>query len=718
MRKLLQTLFFFLLLTQICFAQLERLSHPLFYEPDRSDYPLKPAIMDSTQLDSIINATMSVHNIPGLSALIIKKESGIVWKRNYGYANVAQNKAVEDTTLFLLASISKTILATAVMQFWEADSFDLDDPINDYLEGFQVFNPYYPSDIITIRMLMTHTSSISDRWPWLHNFTYCGDNPMMLDSFLINYLTPGGSYYNPNLNFYNKAPGAEWQYSNVASSILALLVERFSDMSFNQYCRENIFDPLEMHRSSFLIAELDTNNIATPYLWNGSQYVPYCHQGHILCPAGFLRSNKIELQKFLSTYMNWGKYNGNTILDSSTVALMLSDQLGYPVPGYGDYQGLIWYQSGELNGRFPWGHQGSFNGGKTGMFFKQEEDWGIICLMNSEESDATLIYLLNKLCDYAHLYGNIYALNPTVNKSYAQVNVDSVLFRTRFSNIHNHPFTPHLIYVNTDSTLIDSLTLFDDGLHGDSLANDGIYGGYIPKQQSENFYYLGVSTIDHETNKYFSTPDISRFTTAGPVVLDSISYSKGSSNFFNIKVYVFNQGVSKTITDASVRLICNDNWISTLTPQVLNLPEIPPGETVSPTSQFRAYYIDSLFPGYFNFKVEVMSDRWIYWTDSMQVVVTGIESEEISPTEFVLEQNYPNPFNPTTTFKYSIPQTSKVVIKVYDILGNEIELLIDEEKTVGTYELTWNAASLPSGVYFYQLKAGEYVNTKKMILLK
>jgi hypothetical protein len=90
----------------------------------------------------------------------------------------------------------------------------------------------------------------------------------------------------------------------------------------------------------------------------------------------------------------------------------------------------------------------------------------------------------------------------------------------------------------------------------------------------------------------------------------------------------------------------------------------------------------------------------------------------VFPTEFKLSQNYPNPFNPSTTFRYSIPQTSKVVIKVYDILGNEIVTLMDEEKSIGTYELTWNAASLSSGVYFYQLKAGEYTAVKKMILLR
>jgi photosystem II stability/assembly factor-like uncharacterized protein len=98
----------------------------------------------------------------------------------------------------------------------------------------------------------------------------------------------------------------------------------------------------------------------------------------------------------------------------------------------------------------------------------------------------------------------------------------------------------------------------------------------------------------------------------------------------------------------------------------------------------------------------------------------SVEEEQIDemPTGYSLSQNYPNPFNPSTTFRYSIPNESKVIIKVYDILGKEIATLMDEEKSVGTYELTWNASSLPSGVYFYQLKAGDFIKTKKMTLLK
>jgi hypothetical protein len=100
-------------------------------------------------------------------------------------------------------------------------------------------------------------------------------------------------------------------------------------------------------------------------------------------------------------------------------------------------------------------------------------------------------------------------------------------------------------------------------------------------------------------------------------------------------------------------------------------------------------------------------------------LITGLNDSESPVAEsFGLLQNYPNPFNPSTTFRYSIPQTSKVVITVYDILGNEIATLMDEEKSVGTYELIWNAENLSSGIYFYQLKAGNFFQTRKMILLK
>ena len=88
------------------------------------------------------------------------------------------------------------------------------------------------------------------------------------------------------------------------------------------------------------------------------------------------------------------------------------------------------------------------------------------------------------------------------------------------------------------------------------------------------------------------------------------------------------------------------------------------------------------------------------------------------PISFNLEQNYPNPFNPTTTISYSIPVTSFITLKVYDILGREVTTLINEEKPAGTYNLNFNASNLTSGVYFYKMKAGEYASTKRMVLIR
>ena len=90
----------------------------------------------------------------------------------------------------------------------------------------------------------------------------------------------------------------------------------------------------------------------------------------------------------------------------------------------------------------------------------------------------------------------------------------------------------------------------------------------------------------------------------------------------------------------------------------------------------------------------------------------------VSPTAFTLGQNYPNPFNPSTKINYSIPQSSNIIMKVFDILGREVATLVNEEKPSGEYEVEFSGSNLPSGIYFYQLKAGAYSETKKMILIK
>ncbi|MCH8033327.1 MAG: T9SS type A sorting domain-containing protein [Bacteroidetes bacterium] len=98
--------------------------------------------------------------------------------------------------------------------------------------------------------------------------------------------------------------------------------------------------------------------------------------------------------------------------------------------------------------------------------------------------------------------------------------------------------------------------------------------------------------------------------------------------------------------------------------------------------------------------------------------VVSIEDDPPINKDFYLSQNYPNPFNPTTNISYSISQRSFVTLKIYDVLGNEITTLINKEMQSGSYEVEFDASNLPSGIYFYQIRAGAFVDTKKLVLMK
>jgi len=106
------------------------------------------------------------------------------------------------------------------------------------------------------------------------------------------------------------------------------------------------------------------------------------------------------------------------------------------------------------------------------------------------------------------------------------------------------------------------------------------------------------------------------------------------------------------------------------------------------------------------------------WAAPIDISVLDAEEQNLPPSDFKLNQNYPNPFNPSTTLSFIVGQRSFVSLKVYDVLGNEVALLINEEKLPGVYEINFNASGLSSGIYFYKLTAGSFTETKKMVLLR
>jgi hypothetical protein len=110
-------------------------------------------------------------------------------------------------------------------------------------------------------------------------------------------------------------------------------------------------------------------------------------------------------------------------------------------------------------------------------------------------------------------------------------------------------------------------------------------------------------------------------------------------------------------------------------------------------------------------------------TVSLDITVTGIEDNPIVPTGYALEQSYPNPFNPTTNIVFSIPQTEKVTLTIFNLLGQKIATLVDGSVLAGTHVVSWNGRDglgrqLPSGVYFYRLSTSRFSEARRMVLLK
>ena len=103
---------------------------------------------------------------------------------------------------------------------------------------------------------------------------------------------------------------------------------------------------------------------------------------------------------------------------------------------------------------------------------------------------------------------------------------------------------------------------------------------------------------------------------------------------------------------------------------------------------------------------------------SLSSIATDVNISNNLPTEYSLEQNHPNPFNPTTTINYTLPGEGHVTLKIYDIQGNEIKTLVNETKAAGYYNVVFDASNLSSGLYFYSIRSGDFLSTKKMLLLK
>jgi CubicO group peptidase (beta-lactamase class C family) len=279
----------------------------------------------------------------------------------------------------MLASVSKTITLTAIMQLWEEGRFALDDDINPHLQ-FPVYNPHYPDEVITFRQLLTHTSSIKDNWAVLSSvYSFGVDSPIDLETFMTEYFTPGGLYYSATQNFYSYEPGEAHHYCNQAVTLSGYLVEAIADQPFDDRSQERVLDPLGMNATNWHLEGLDLDQLAMPYGYDeATGFFPYGHFTYPDYPAGGLFSNIRELAVFLMMYMNSGIYHGIRILDEDTVDLIFSPQ----VPDINPNQGLIWFYL-QHEGHTYIGHGGSDIGVHCFIAFRPSDQIGALVLSNA-----------------------------------------------------------------------------------------------------------------------------------------------------------------------------------------------------------------------------------------------------------------------------------------------------------------------------------------------
>jgi CubicO group peptidase (beta-lactamase class C family) len=334
-------------------------------------------ITNSSEFEEYVQDEMEFQHIPAMSILVFK-ENEILYENYLGQANLQQNFALRDDHLFLLASVSKVVTATALLQLFEDGQFSLNDKINDYLPfSFSIPNQ---TTAITFQMLLTHTSGIADGSALDNQYYYGEDSPVSLGFFLENYLVPGGDFYNASENFHDFEPGTNHEYSNVGSALIALLVEEISGVNFNTYCKQNIFNPLGMSNTFWRLDEI-SQTIVTPYNYNNGQFETIQHYTFTDYPNGGLRSTGKDLFKFLRAFTQGGLSNNYELLSQNTISAMITPQ----IPSIDNEVGLHLFLMNADKGL--WGHDGSEQGVATIMAFNPSTKVGAIILTNQGEAE-------------------------------------------------------------------------------------------------------------------------------------------------------------------------------------------------------------------------------------------------------------------------------------------------------------------------------------------
>ncbi|MFW5892245.1 MAG: serine hydrolase domain-containing protein [Bacteroidota bacterium] len=387
------------------------------------------------------------HKLAGMSVLVVYKDS-VIFESHHGLSNIEKKIPVDDSTLYRVASISKVLTALAFMQLEEKGLVSLDDDISELL-GYKVQNPHSTDQVITPRMLLSHTSTLKDGNAYNNFLSLTYGNPIPPN--IRELINREGKYYADNL-WLQQEPGQYFNYSNLGYGILGTIIEKVSQTRFDVFVKENILDTLKI-TGSFNVGDIgDPSDLAVLYRkpkgkWTPqADYYPYGMpdqekyknykngtNGLIFAPQGGLRINARDLAKIMIMLMDEGKYKNIQILKPETLKEMYQIQWLYNgMNGNTNYNlfnawGLGIHLINELElgenilpTKSLKGHSGEAYGLISDMYFHENPDFGFIFITNGsavpfETGDRSSFYKLEEeIAEY--LYENHILTQPEMKK--------------------------------------------------------------------------------------------------------------------------------------------------------------------------------------------------------------------------------------------------------------------------------------------------------------
>ena len=300
-------------------------------------------------LDSILTTISEESIIPGFVATI-NQGNRTIYSKGFGYSDLANEQKFTAQTIHTLASVSKTVVGIAIMKLVEDDKIKLDDPINDYLP-YSITSPHFPKTPITIRHLVTHTSSLNDDYDegekrpselkerpkysldempeeMIGDIHYWDGTFLPLEEYIKRIFTPAGMWYAKS-NFSNFEPGKKYEYSNEGTNLAGLIVEQISGISFSEFTQKHVFQPLNMTNTYWEYTDLKptVSKWYTVYeVDSTSQLFEFPRANESGQPCGDLKSNANDLSKYMIEITNGFNGKGNILKPESYQTLLNPQQ--------------------------------------------------------------------------------------------------------------------------------------------------------------------------------------------------------------------------------------------------------------------------------------------------------------------------------------------------------------------------------------------------------